>query len=166
MVKRMQPKSILRRLQKTARQRVFHRDQGACVTCGSREKLEAAHVIPAPTEYFLRHPYESDEQLERDAASFYREENMVLLCQKCHWVLSWRSHYEEFAASVGSEKAMELTAKALILFGVSLEDLKRGEDKRLMEHVTEHMFSIYGCDYLKILKELEGAREEHRLQRL
>lgn len=121
-------------------------------------------MVAPPINYFLNHNYETDDQLERDAAPFYRPENMVLLCQKCHWMVSWRSHYEEFAASVGPEKAMELTTKALILLGVSLEDLKKGKDNRLMERVTEHMLSIYGRNYLKILKELEKARREHGLE--
>ncbi|MEM2882465.1 MAG: HNH endonuclease signature motif containing protein [Candidatus Bathyarchaeia archaeon] len=160
MVKEFKPESILRRLQKAGRQQVFHRDQGACVACGSREKLEAAHVIPPPMEYFLRHFHGSSEELERAAAPFYREENLVLLCRKCHWMVSWRSHYKEFAASLGPEKAMELTVKALTLFGVPLEDLKRGKDKQLMERIMEHMFSIYGPGWRTFHRELMESRVE------
>jgi len=148
------------------RQRVFHRDYGTCASCGSRERVEAAHIVPPPIEYLLSHNYENDEQLERDASPFYRLENMVLLCRKCHMLLDYPHLLQEFSTRHGREEAAELVMKALIDAGVKLEDLKSGGHKRVMESVIERMFDIYGRDYLEILEELEKARQEHSGQRV
>ena len=160
MVKEFKPKSILRKLQKRARQRLVNRDGGVCVVCGSRERVEAAHVVAPPINYFLSHTYETDDQLEKDAALYYRDENMLLLCRKCHMLYDYPYLLQEFAADVGREKAAELVSKVLIEAGVPLEDVTGGGHKRVRDRVMDHMSALYGFDYGKFLEELRKAERK------
>ncbi len=159
MAKKLKPGSLLRRLQKRARQLVLQRDHGACIICGSTERAEAAHIVPPPRTYFLKQAYESNEQLEKAASPFYRPENMVLLCHKCHMLLDYPYLLQEFIADVGPKKAAELVSKALIDAGVPLEDVKSGENERVLRRVIEHMFDLYGPDFMLRHMELESMRK-------
>ena len=159
MAKKLNPRSLLRSLQKRARQLVLHRDHDACVICGSTERDEAAHIVPPPINYFLKHAYESDEQLEEDASPFYRPENMVLLCRKCHMLLDYPYLLQEFTADMGPKKAAELLSKALIDAGVPLEDSKSGGTERVLRGIIEYMDDLYGSDFLLRHMELESMRK-------
>ena len=158
----MKPKNILRRLQKRARNRLLTRDGGVCVVCGSRERVEAAHIVAPPINYFLSHTYETAEQLEKDAALYYRDKNMLLLCRKCHMIYDYPYLLQEFAADVGREKATELVARALIDAGVPLEELRGGGHERVRDRVMDHMFVLYGSDYGKFLEELRNAERKRK----
>jgi len=160
MVKGFEPESILRRLQKRARQRVLHRDLDACIVCGSRERVEAAHVVAPPIDYFLGHVYQSDEQLKRDAAQFYGSTNMVLLCRKCHMLLDYPMLLQELAAKHGREKAAELITKALMDADVTLNEVKSGGHERVQRRVAERMFSLYGPGWKMIFEELNEAAKK------
>ena len=155
----MDPKSVLRKLQKMARQRVLERDSGTCVVCGSKERVEAAHIVQPPINYFLSYTYETDEQLEKEARKYYWDENIVLLCRKCHMTCDYPYLLQEFATDVGREKAAELVMKALIDAGVELGDLKSGAHERVIDCVMNHMTALYGSRYDKFLKRLNGDRE-------
>ena len=113
-----------------------------------------------PIDYFLTHTYESDEHLKEDAEPFYQDENMALLCRRCHMLLDYFMLLQEFAAKHGREKAAELVMKALIDAGVSLEDLKSGGHERVLRTVIERMFDIYGPDYKRFLEELNEAKRK------
>jgi hypothetical protein len=158
----MKPKSILRRLQKRARNRLLTRDAGVCVVCGSRERVEAAHMVTPPTNYFLSHTYETDEQNEKDATLYYQDKNMLLLCRKCHMLYDYPYLLQEFAADVGREKATGLVMRVLIDAGVTLEDLKGGGRERVRDRVMDHMFVLYGSDYGKFLEELRNAERKRK----
>ena len=159
MVRGVVLKSILKKLRKEGRQRVLYRDQGTCVSCGSHEKVEVAHVVAPPQSYFLSHTYESGEEFERAAAPFYRPENMVLLCQKCRWLHNWPRAYEKWATKYGPANARELITKGFIFLGFSFwegtRSLMRGENKCIMERVIQHMFDIYGPGWKIIFEELD-----------
>jgi len=159
MAKKLKPRSLLRRLQKRARQLVLHRDDGACVVCGSTERVETAHIVPPPINYFLKHAYGSDERLEKEASPFYRPENMVTLCRKCHMLLDYPYLLQESIIASGREKAAELVSKVLVDAGVPLEDVKSGGNERVLRRVIDYMSNIYGPDFLFRHMELESIRK-------
>ena len=159
MAKKLKPESILRRLQKGARQLILHRDHGACVVCGSTERAEAAHIVPPSINYFLKHAYKSDERLEKEASPFYRPENMVALCRKDHMLIDYPYLLEEATADVGPKKAVELVSRVLINAGVQLEDLESGGIERVLRRVIDYMDGIYGIDFILRHKELESMRK-------
>ena len=55
-----------RKISQTVKDKVWNRDQGKCVECGSNEKLEFDHIIP----------------FSKGGANTYR--NIQLLCEKCN----------------------------------------------------------------------------------
>ncbi|WP_373399368.1 HNH endonuclease signature motif containing protein [Algoriphagus halophilus] len=55
-----------RRISREIQDRVWRRDEGKCVVCGSNEKLEFDHIIP----------------FSKGGANTYR--NVQLLCEKCN----------------------------------------------------------------------------------
>ncbi len=157
----LKSKSVLRRLQKRARDHVFNRDLGKCVVCGSQERVEAAHMMHPPSDYLLSRSCEGAEQFEREMAPFYRPENMVLLCRRHHMIQDQLHLFQEFGGEKDPKKAAELVAKALRDAGVTLQEAMSRSWKRVSGVITEHMLAIYGPGWLKFLRELERAREEH-----
>ena len=119
-------------------------------------------MVAPPINYFLSHTYENDEQLEEEAALYYRNENMLLLCRKCHMMYDYPYLLQEFATDVGHEKAAELVAKALIDAGVPFEDVKGGGHKRVRDRVMDHMIALYGSGYGKFLEELRRVERKRR----
>ena len=55
-----------RKISQTVKDRVWNRDQGKCVECGSNEKLEFDHIIP----------------FSKGGSNTYR--NIQLLCEACN----------------------------------------------------------------------------------
>ncbi len=137
------------------------RDLGKCVVCGSQERVEAAHMMHPPSDYLLSRSCEGAEQFEREMAPFYRPENMVLLCRRHHMIQDQLHLFQEFGGEKDPKRAAELVAKALRDAGVTLQEAMSRSWKRVSGVITEHMLAIYGPGWLKFLRELERAREEH-----
>jgi len=64
--------------------------------------------------------------------------------------------FHVFAADVGCEEAVKLAAKALILAGVSLEELKHGGHERVRNLIAKRMFALYGPDHGRFFEELSN----------
>lgn len=63
------------------KQRVWERDGGRCIICGCRTAMPNAHFIP------------------RSQGGLGIEENIVTLCQNCHYnfdMTDMREHYKEY----------------------------------------------------------------------
>ena len=64
--KQEKPRKLARKISQEVKDKVWRRDEGKCVKCGSNEKLEFDHIIP----------------VSKGGASTYR--NVQLLCESCN----------------------------------------------------------------------------------
>lgn len=78
------------RLQSEWRSKIFERDGYRCVNCGSKEKLQLAHITPVNS--FVRHYEPFRDTLYDTMSEAYSFDNMVTLCERCHMCQHGRSN--------------------------------------------------------------------------
>ncbi|QRF74590.1 hypothetical protein Thermo_00073 [Thermoplasmatales archaeon] len=78
---------------------VYDRDNGRCVVCGSYQNLEFHHLIGRHRE-LLKHDLLSDPRYKDTVIGTHEAKNIVLICQKCHYLHTfwlnpkwWKSSY-------------------------------------------------------------------------
>jgi len=81
-------REIKSKLQDEWRDKIFSRDQYQCRVCGSKERLQLAHITTVRAFLLAAkaagEKIEDPEKLEEVMRKAYREDNLVTLCEKCH----------------------------------------------------------------------------------
>jgi 5-methylcytosine-specific restriction endonuclease McrA len=88
-----------RELSTEVRNEVYERDKGRCVVCGSYQNLEFHHLIERHRE-ILKNDLSSDPRYKGIVIGTHEAKNVVLICQKCHYLHTywinpkwWKSSY-------------------------------------------------------------------------
>lgn len=79
--------------QKEARTRIMKRDKDECICCGLKIDLDLHHIVPLDRIQLNYFKSKSDKDKIRVFAEiFNKEENLVILCRKCHSAFHSRSN--------------------------------------------------------------------------
>lgn len=144
--------AIVRSMQKKMRTQILQRDGEICVACGSRERLELAHIYSCPISGESRYPYASKAEVEKFASLYFAPENLVILCRRCHMLFDIKELTQTFLSHRDYKQAMKMSVIVLIDAGIKPSELEQGGVERVQNKIRDYMCELYGKRYFEKLR--------------